>query len=140
MTWSQVADKAAAQAAALDRMGIAQGERVAMVSHNSARLLTAFYGVSGYGRILVPVNFRLVAEEVQYIVEHSGAEMLIVDPELDEAMAPVKAKRKVRHRRRAATRSSTATASSRSRGRPTRTPRPPSTTRAAPPPGRRACS
>ncbi len=95
MTWKQVAAKAAAQAAALDRMGIAQGERIAMVSHNAARLLTSFYGISGYGRILVPVNFRLVAEEVQYIVEHSGAKVLFVDPELDEAMAPVKGVRKV---------------------------------------------
>jgi acyl-CoA synthetase (AMP-forming)/AMP-acid ligase II len=95
MTWTQVADKARAQAAALDRMGIGPGERVAMVSHNSARLLTAFYGVSGYGRILVPVNFRLVAEEVQYIVEHSGAQVLMVDPELADAMGPVKAPRKV---------------------------------------------
>ena len=95
MTWRQVAERARAQAAALDAMGIAPGERVAMVSHNSARLLTSFYGVSGYGRILVPVNFRLVAEEVQYIVEHSGARILLVDPELEEAMAPVRAERKV---------------------------------------------
>ena len=36
--------------------------------HNSARLLTALFGVSGSGRILVPINFRLVAEEVKYIV------------------------------------------------------------------------
>ena len=40
------------------------GERVAIVSQNAARLLAAFWGVSGYGRILVPVNFRLNAEEV----------------------------------------------------------------------------
>jgi len=48
------------------------------------------FGVSGSGRILVPVNFRLVAEEVSYIVEHSGARVLMVDPELDEALAEVK--------------------------------------------------
>jgi fatty-acyl-CoA synthase len=95
MTWKQIAARAAAQAAALDRMGIAQGERIAMVSHNAARLLTSFYGISGYGRILVPINFRLVAEEVQYIVEHSGARVLLVDPELDEAMGPVRGVRKV---------------------------------------------
>jgi acyl-CoA synthetase (AMP-forming)/AMP-acid ligase II len=95
LTWRQVAERARAQAAALDGMGIAQGERVAMVSHNSARLLTSFYGISGYGRILVPINFRLVAEEVQYIVEHSGCGVLLVDPELEDAMGPVKAPRKV---------------------------------------------
>ena len=95
LTWREVADRARAQAAALDEMGVAQGERVAVLSHNSSRLLTSFYGISGYGRILVPINFRLVAEEVQYIVEHSGASILFVDPELEEAMAPVHGARKV---------------------------------------------
>jgi acyl-CoA synthetase (AMP-forming)/AMP-acid ligase II len=89
LTWSQVAQRARAIAAGLDALGIGQGERVAMVSHNSARLLTALFGVSGSGRVLVPINFRLVAEEVRYIVEHSGARALLVDPELDEALADV---------------------------------------------------
>jgi acyl-CoA synthetase (AMP-forming)/AMP-acid ligase II len=91
LTWSDVATRARSQAAGLDALGIAPGERVAMVSQNSARLLTAFFGVSGSGRILVPVNFRLVADEVGYIVEHSGARVLIVDPELDDALSGVKA-------------------------------------------------
>ena len=81
--------RARAMAAALDAIGIGVGERVAVVSHNSARLLTALFGVSGSGRVLVPINFRLVAEEVKYIVEHSGARVLCVDPELDEALADV---------------------------------------------------
>jgi acyl-CoA synthetase (AMP-forming)/AMP-acid ligase II len=84
-----MARRARAIAAGLDELGIAAGERVAMVSQNSARLLTALFGVSGSGRILVPINFRLVAEEVRYIVEHSGARVLLVDPELDEALAVV---------------------------------------------------
>ena len=71
-----------------------------MVSHNSARLITALFGVSGSGRILVPINFRLVAEEVSYIVEHSGARVLLVDPELDDALAEVKCERPPRHRAR----------------------------------------
>ncbi|MFN6121403.1 MAG: AMP-binding protein, partial [Actinomycetes bacterium] len=89
LTYAQVAQRARAIAAGLDAMGIGVGERVAMVSHNSARLLTALYGVSGSGRILVPINFRLVAEEVRYIVQHCGARVLLVDPELDEALADV---------------------------------------------------
>jgi acyl-CoA synthetase (AMP-forming)/AMP-acid ligase II len=89
LTYGQIGERARAQAAALDALGVAQGERVALVSHNAARLLTAFYGVSGYGRILVPINFRLSAAEVAYIVEHSGASVLLVDPELDEALADV---------------------------------------------------
>jgi acyl-CoA synthetase (AMP-forming)/AMP-acid ligase II len=93
-TYAEMADKARAIAAGLDALGIAPGERVAMVSHNSARLLTALFGVSGSGRILVPVNFRLVAEEVKYIVEHSGARVLLVDPELEASLASVECERK----------------------------------------------
>jgi acyl-CoA synthetase (AMP-forming)/AMP-acid ligase II len=89
LTYRDVAARARAIAAGLDAMGIAPGERVAMVTQNSARLLTAFFGVSGWGRILVPINFRLHAEEVRYIVEHSGSRVLLVDPELDEALAGV---------------------------------------------------
>lgn len=89
LTYREVAHRARAMAAGLDRLGIGHGERVAMVSHNSARLMTALMGVPASGRILVPVNFRLVAEEVRYIVEHSGARVLLVDPELDEALASV---------------------------------------------------
>jgi acyl-CoA synthetase (AMP-forming)/AMP-acid ligase II len=88
-TYAEMAVKARAIAAGLDALGIGVGERVAMVSQNSARLLTALFGVSGSGRILVPINFRLVAEEVRYIVEHSGARVLLVDPELDAALADV---------------------------------------------------
>jgi fatty-acyl-CoA synthase len=88
-TYGEMAAKARAIAAGLDARGIGAGERVAMVSHNSARLLTALFGVSGSGRVLVPVNFRLVAEEVRYIVEHSGARALLVDPELNDALGDV---------------------------------------------------
>ncbi len=91
LTWRQVADLARRQAAKLDELGIAPGERVAVVSQNSGRLLTALFGVAGWGRVVVPVNFRLSADEVAYIVEHSGARVLYVDPELDEALAGVTA-------------------------------------------------
>ncbi|MGA0863898.1 MAG: AMP-binding protein [Ilumatobacteraceae bacterium] len=92
ITYAEMARRARAQAAALDRLGVPQGARVAVVSQNSARLLTSFFGVSGFGRVLVPINFRLVADEVSYIVEHSGADVLLVDPELDDALSGVKAR------------------------------------------------
>ena len=91
ITYAEMARRARAMAAGLDALGIEVGERVAIVSHNSARLLTALFGVSGSGRILVPINFRLVAEEVKYIVAHSGARVLLVDPELADALADVEA-------------------------------------------------
>ncbi len=89
LTYARVGELARAQAAKLDQLGIAFGDRVAYVSHNSARLFTAFFGVTGHGRVLVPINFRLSAEEVAYIVEHSGARVLYVDPELEDTLSGV---------------------------------------------------
>jgi fatty-acyl-CoA synthase len=94
LTWGRVGEVARAQAAGLDALGVGRGERVAVVSQNSARLLTSFFGVSGWGRILVPINFRLNADEVAYIVEHSGASVLLVDPELDDVLSAVSCKRR----------------------------------------------
>ncbi|MBZ5736460.1 AMP-binding protein [Nocardioides sp. TRM66260-LWL] len=95
LTYRELGALARRQAARLDQLGIGVGERVAYVSHNSARLLAAFYGVAGSGRVLVPVNFRLRPDEVSYIVEHSGARMLVVDPELADELAGVEAELKV---------------------------------------------
>jgi len=92
LTYSQVALRGRAQAAGLDALGVPAGGRVAIVSQNSARLFTSFFGVSGSGRILVPINFRLLADEVSYIVKHSGADVLLIDPQLEDALAKVTAK------------------------------------------------
>jgi len=91
LTYRDVHRHAEAMAAGLDRLGVGVGERVAIVSQNAARLFIAFFGVSGWGRVLVPINFRLSAAEVSYIVEHSGASVLLVDPEVDEALSSVAA-------------------------------------------------
>jgi acyl-CoA synthetase (AMP-forming)/AMP-acid ligase II len=91
LTYGEVAQRARRQAAALDRLGIGAGERVAMVSQNASRLLTSFFGVSGWGRVFVPINFRLAAAEVSYIVEHCGASVLLIDPELADELADVRA-------------------------------------------------
>ncbi len=92
LTYRDLAARSRALAAALDDMGVPVGGRVAIVSHNSARLLTSFFGVSGSGRVLVPVNFRLAAPEIDFIVKHSGADVLLVDPEVDEVLAEVTAR------------------------------------------------
>src|SRR6266545_339548 len=92
LTYRRVGELARAQAAGLDALGVPHGGRVAVVSPNSARLLTSFFGVSGHGRVLVPVNFRLTADEVSYIVEHSGASVLLIDPELSDRLADVTCK------------------------------------------------
>ena len=94
VTFSRMAELVDATGAGLDALGVPMGGRVAMVSHNAGRLLTCFWGVSGNGRIFVPINFRLSLDEVTYIVEHCGADVLLVDPELADTLGPVKCRHK----------------------------------------------
>lgn len=84
ITYREVYRRALGMAKAFDDMGVEQGERVALVSPNSGKFLVAYYGVSGFGRILVPINYRLIREEIAYIISHSGASVLMVDPEYEE--------------------------------------------------------
>ena len=95
LSYRRVAELAQSYACALDGLGIGSGERIAIVSQNSTRLLLALYGITGSGRVLVPVNFRLSTAEIQYIVEHSGASLLLIDPELADPLAPVQCQRRL---------------------------------------------
>jgi fatty-acyl-CoA synthase len=95
LRYGEVADRGRALQAGLDELGIGMGERVAIVSHNAGRLLEALLVIPGSGRILVPVNFRLKPDEVGYIVEHSGARLLLVDPELVGPLAEVPVQRRI---------------------------------------------
>jgi len=94
LTYRRVHELSKSCGAALDHLGIAHGERVAIVSQNSARLLLALYGVAGSGRVLVPINFRLSPVEIAYIVEHSGATLLLIDPELADSLAHIPCQRR----------------------------------------------
>src|SRR5438034_8048351 len=89
VTYAEFAGMARSLAAALDDLGVGENDRVAIVSPNAARFLVALFGVSVYGRVLVPVNFRLNAEEIRYILEHSGATVALIDPELEDAVRPI---------------------------------------------------
>ncbi|HSL09107.1 MAG TPA: AMP-binding protein [Pseudonocardiaceae bacterium] len=89
LTYRELGRRVRAWQAGLDALGVGAGERVAVVSHNCARLLELLHAVPASGRICVPVNFRLRSDEVNYIVAHSGSSVLLVDPELDEALKGV---------------------------------------------------
>ncbi|MGH4007642.1 MAG: AMP-binding protein [Pseudonocardiaceae bacterium] len=93
-TYRELGRRVRAWQAGLDALGVGAGERVAVVSHNSARLFELLHAVPASGRICVPVNFRLRTEEMGYIIGHSGSSVLLADPELDEALKGVA----VRHR------------------------------------------
>ncbi len=86
LSYREMAANARAQAARLDELGVPVGGRVAIVSQNSARLLTSFFGICGWGRVLVPINFRLSRPEIEYIIGHSGAQVVYADPALKDTL------------------------------------------------------
>ena len=92
LTYRQLNSKVMNMARVLEDMGVLVGERVALISPNSGKFLVSYYGVSGFGRILVPVNYRLNSEEVEYIIEHSGSQVVLVDPEFQHLVTGVNVK------------------------------------------------
>ena len=95
LSYRDLESRARGMALALDRMGVDHGDRVAIVSPNAARFLISYFGVSAYGRILVPVNYRLNADEIGYIIDHSGSSVLLVDPESEDNLRGISAKHKI---------------------------------------------
>ncbi len=83
-TYAELSRRVGQLAGALLRAGLAPGDRVAVLCPNTPAMLEATFAVPAAGFVLVPINIRLSADEVAYIVEHSGARLLIVDHELAE--------------------------------------------------------
>ena len=64
---------------ALLDLGLERGDRVCMLSPNSHFYLESFYAAAQVGIILVPLNYRLVAADHEYILNHAGVRAVLVD-------------------------------------------------------------
>jgi len=80
-TYSQFSGRANLLAGAIRETRIAPGDRVAFLSLNCHRLLEAYYGVLAAGAVLLPLNVRLSAEEMAYILNDAEASMLFLEEE-----------------------------------------------------------
>ena len=89
-TYKEFARDAQRLARALRASGVQPGDRVACLLPNVPAMLHAHFGVPLAGAVLVAVNTRLSAEEVRYILDHSGATMLVVDSTLTAAVDPIR--------------------------------------------------
>src|SRR6201998_2686298 len=78
-TYAQFADRTRRLAGTLRQAGVQPGDRVAFLSSNCHRLLEAYYGVPEAGAVLLPLNIRLAASELSYILNDSGATILFVE-------------------------------------------------------------
>src|SRR5688500_6111651 len=75
-TYGELFDRCDRWSSALQRLGVRQGDRVAYIAPNPHAQLESFYAVPQLGAVLVPINFRLVADDFQYLINHSGAKVV----------------------------------------------------------------
>ncbi|MEW5737130.1 MAG: acyl--CoA ligase family protein [Thermodesulfobacteriota bacterium] len=87
-TYREFQERIFCLARALQKTGVAPGDKVAFLCPNTPHLLEAHYAVPMIGAALVSVNVRLNAEEVAYILDHSDTKVLFVDNELSHLVAP----------------------------------------------------
>jgi len=90
LTYEQFFSRCDRWSAALQGMGVKKGDRVAYIAPNTHEQLESFYAVPQIGAVLVPINYRLTAEDFVYITTHSGAEVLCVHPDYLDAIDGVR--------------------------------------------------
>ncbi|HEY7440452.1 MAG TPA: long-chain fatty acid--CoA ligase [Acidimicrobiia bacterium] len=82
VTYREMADRSAALAAGLQERGVAAGDVVGLLSFNCVEFLETIFAANYLGAIAMPINWRLAAPELQYILDHSEARALVCDASL----------------------------------------------------------
>jgi acyl-CoA synthetase (AMP-forming)/AMP-acid ligase II len=78
-TYAQLWSRVCRLSSALADLGVGPGDRIALLMQNSSRYIEVYQAAALMGVAVVPVNFRFVASEIEYVVNHSGAQALIFD-------------------------------------------------------------
>ncbi len=76
LTYQQLGDRCDRWSAWLQSVGVVTGDRVAYISPNTHAQLESFYAVPQIGAVLVPLNFRLIADDFRYLITHSGSKIV----------------------------------------------------------------
>jgi fatty-acyl-CoA synthase len=80
-----------------DKCGVQEGDRVSILAHNSVVYIDLFYGLAKIGAILAPLNWRLVAAELTYIVNDCGPKVLLCDADFAGTLRQMQADIQVEH-------------------------------------------
>ncbi|TYO94958.1 class I adenylate-forming enzyme family protein [Desulfallas thermosapovorans] len=89
ITFVELLAQAEKSAAILQSWGVNKGDKVAIMSYNTPAFVIAFYGALKAGAAVVPVNHKLAAPEISYILEHSESKVLFFDGALGEVVRKV---------------------------------------------------
>ena len=91
LTYAQFFDRCDRWSSALQQLGVRQGDRVAYIAPNTHAQLESFYAVPQLGAVLVPINYRLIADDFAYIIGHSGASIVCVHSDYLEMVDGIRA-------------------------------------------------
>src|SRR5512144_3243950 len=89
-TYSEFGDRCDRWSSALQRLGVKQGDRVAYIAPNTHAQLESFYAVPQIGAVLVPINYRLTADDFAYIINHSGARIVCAHSDYLDAVSGIR--------------------------------------------------
>ncbi len=90
LTYKQLGERVNRWGNLMRSLGVEQGDRVAIISQNSHRMLDGFFGAPLVGAIYQPINFRLVAPDFEYILNHAEAKVLIVEDWIAPAIEEIR--------------------------------------------------
>ena len=79
LTYAEFGARVNQLANALAALGVAKGDRVAILSPNSHKFLEVLYATHVMGAVVVPINYRLIASDFEYVLNHSGTKVAVVD-------------------------------------------------------------
>ena len=92
LTYAEFLTRCDRWSAALQALGVGQGDRVAYIAPNTHAHLEAYYAVPQIGAVLVPINYRLLPEDFEYIINHCGATVVCADADYLEAVDSIRDK------------------------------------------------
>ncbi len=90
LTWSQLDERANRVANALTGLGVQQGDRVNLLARNRPNCVEALFGCAKAGIIYSPLNYRFAPEELVYVINDAGAEVLLCDVEYAETIRSIR--------------------------------------------------
>ena len=90
LTYEQFFGRCDRWSAALQRLGVGQGDRVAYIAPNTHAQLESFYAVPQIGAVLVPLNYRLTRDDFTYIINHSGSRIVCVHSDYLDAVEAIR--------------------------------------------------
>ena len=94
LTYDQFFQRCDRWSSALQAMGVKKGDRVAYIAPNTHTHLEAYYAVPQIGAVLVPINYRLLPDDFDYIINHCGAKVVCAHSDYIEAVENIRGRLK----------------------------------------------